>query len=105
MKGLCPVCYQPAEVIEGCAYTLNIHYLMQEGGAKLCPGSGEPFYEYLNATSQQEYSGVGMTFTMAGSHRRDKSKTNGAMSGYCIRRVMPSGNLNLPSLLRAPDPE
>jgi hypothetical protein len=52
MKGICPVCCQPVEVIGSCVGTLDIHSLMQEGGAMLCPGSGKQFYEYLKAASQ-----------------------------------------------------
>jgi hypothetical protein len=54
MKGICPVCRKAAEVIESCVDTLDIHYLMQRGVAKLCPGSGKHFYEYLKAPSQEE---------------------------------------------------
>ena len=52
MKGICPVCRQSADVIESCVDTLDIHYVMQKGGAKLCPGSGGEFDEYLKAPSQ-----------------------------------------------------
>jgi hypothetical protein len=44
MKGICPVCCQPVELIESCINTLDIHYRLQAGGAKLCPGSGRQFY-------------------------------------------------------------
>lgn len=51
MKGICPVCCQPVEVIESCADTLDIHYLMQGGGARLCPGSGLQFYDCIKASN------------------------------------------------------
>jgi hypothetical protein len=51
-KGIYPFCCQSVEVIGSCVDTLDIHYLMQGGGAKLCPGSGKQFYEYLNAPSR-----------------------------------------------------
>jgi hypothetical protein len=52
MKGICPVCCQAAEVIEGCVDTLDIHHLIRESRATLCPGSGKQFYEYLKTPSQ-----------------------------------------------------
>ena len=51
-KGICPVCRQPVVVIESCVDTLDIHYLMQRGGARLCPGSGKQFREYLKPPNQ-----------------------------------------------------
>jgi nucleotide-binding universal stress UspA family protein len=43
MKGICQVCGQAVDVIESCFDTVDIHYLAQWDGRKLCPGSGGPF--------------------------------------------------------------
>jgi nucleotide-binding universal stress UspA family protein len=43
MKGICPVCSQPVDVIEGCFNTADIHHLTKWDGRKLCPGSGGLF--------------------------------------------------------------
>jgi len=40
MKGICPVCRQPVEVIESCVDTLDIHNLGQGIETTLCPGTG-----------------------------------------------------------------
>jgi hypothetical protein len=40
MKGICPVCRQPVEVIESCIDTLDIHYSGQGIESRLCAGGG-----------------------------------------------------------------
>lgn len=54
MRGLCPVCRQPTEVIESCVDTLGIHYVIRGDVSQVCLGSGRLFNEYLEDTVEND---------------------------------------------------
>ena len=58
MKGICPVCSQPVDVIESCFNTLDIHYEAGRNELKLCPGSGGRFDDLEDSASTKVYGSL-----------------------------------------------